>query len=461
MDLRDFVSQLEQSGELLRVKVGIDPEGEIAEVTDRVSKGAGGGRALFFESVKGHPFPVLTNLFGSPRRTALALGTDDIEALAGRIGRELAACVGGSAAERLTRLVEAPEWRPRAVSHAPCRQVLRSENPDLSILPALRSWPGDGGRFLTLPLVFTADPTTGRSNCGMYRVQILDGGRAAVHFGPVSDGGRHRAAWQARGEPMPAAIALGGDPALIYAAGAPLPPGVEEAAFAGYLRRKPLEMTGGLTCDLAVPAAAEFVVEGWFEPGETAPEGPFGNHTGYYVPAAPAPVFRAAALTHRAAPLYPCTVVGPPPMEDCYLAKATERLFLPLLRVDFPEIRDLNMPLEGIFHGCALLSIRKDAPGQARRLIEALWQGRLLKSSRMLVVLDEHVDVQDLSRSFWRTINHVDPGRDLLVDGRRVGVDATRKLRGEGAEGAPPKPVRRDEATRRLVDGRWPEYGIE
>ncbi|MEJ2699814.1 MAG: UbiD family decarboxylase, partial [Desulfuromonadales bacterium] len=324
----------------------------------------------------------------------------------------------------------------------------------------LRAWPGDGGRFLTLPQVFTADPATGRTNCGMYRLQILDGARAAVHFGPGSDGGRHLAAWQAIGKPMPAAIALGGDPALTYAAGAPLPAGVEEAAFAGFLRQKPLDMTRCLTCDLTVPAAAEFVIEGWFEPGETALEGPFGNHTGYYVPAAPAPVFRVAALTHRTGPLYPCTVVGPPPMEDCYLAKATERLFLPLLRVDFPEIRDLNMPLEGIFHGCALLSIRKSAPGQARRLIGALWKGGFLKSSRLLVILDEDVDVQDLSRSFWRTINNVDPGRDVVLEGRRLGVDATRKLLGEGEGAGPPEPLSRDEATRKLVEGRWPEYGI-
>jgi 4-hydroxy-3-polyprenylbenzoate decarboxylase len=459
MDLRGFISLLEESGELRRVKVEVDPAGEIAEITDRVSKGAGGGRALFFERVKGHAFPVLTNLFGSPRRTAWALWTNDIEALAGRLARELGTAGEGRAEERLGRLVEAPGWLPRLVPGAPCQKKVRREKPDLSILPALQSWPGDGGRFLTLPQVFTPDPATGRINCGMYRVQILDHARAAVHFGPGSDGSRHCGAWRARGKPMPAAIALGGDPALIFAAGVPLPASIEEAAFAGFLRQKPLEMARCLTSGLAVPAAAEFVLEGFFEPGETAPEGPFGNHTGYYVPAAPAPVFRVAAITHRIDPLYVCTVVGPPPMEDCYLAKAAERLFLPLLRIDFPEIRDLNMPLEGIFHGCALLSIRKNAPDRARELIGDLWQGGFLKSSRLLVVLDEDVDVQDLSRSFWRAINEVDPGRDVIIDGRRVGIDATRKVEGEGV--APPEPVRRDEATRKLVDGRWAEYGIE
>ncbi len=444
-DLRGFVSLLEESGELCRVAVQVDPVLEIAAITDRVCKAPGGGKALFFEQVKGHSFPVLTNLFGSYRRVAWALWNDNLQTLAARLEREIAQAGPGGAEERLRRLVEAPGFLPKLVTQPPCQEVACRQQADLGMIPALQSWPDDGGRFLTLPLVFTRNPATGRSNCGMYRVQIFDGQSAALHWRKGSDAGRHHAAWQARGKRMPVAIALGGDPALIYAAGAPLPPGVDEAAFAGYLRQRRVSMAKCLTCDLHVPAAAEFVIEGYVEPQEERLEGPFGNHTGYYAEAAPCPVFHVTAITHRRDPLYPCTLVGPPPMEDCYLAKATERLFLPLLRHDHPGLVDMNLPMEGIFHGCALLG--------GRRLIRGLWTKGVLKNSRLLVACDEQVDVQNCSEAFWRAINSVDPQRDVLIEGGRLGIDAT------GKAGRPQ--VVEDDLVTRLVQQRWGEYGIK
>jgi 4-hydroxy-3-polyprenylbenzoate decarboxylase len=459
-DLRGLLALVEEARDLCRVTVEVDPLLEIAAITDRVSKGAGGGRALLFEKVKGSPFAVLTNLFGSPRRTAWALWTDDIEALSQRIAREIAD-ESGSGAARLQSLVEDPAYLPRLVPNAPCQEVIRRDGPFLGVIPALQAWPGDGGRFITLPLVFTRDPGTGRTNCGMYRVQIFDDRCAAIDWRRGSDGYRHHAAWSARGKRMPVAIALGGDPALIYAAAAPVPAGVDEVAYAGYLRQTPVAMAQCLTCDLEVPAAAEFVIEGYIAPGEFRQSGPFGNHSGRYVPAALAPLFHVTAVTHRRDALYPCTVVGPPPMEDCYLAQATERLFLPLLRVDHPQIVDVHSPLEGIFHGCTLISMTKNEAGEGRALAEDLWRRGRLKNARLLVIVDADVDVQNPSRVFWHTINAVDPQRDLRIDGLRIAIDATRKLAGEGGAESPAAMVAADEATLELLAARWDEYGID
>jgi len=459
-DLRGFISLLEESGELARVTVETDPHLEIAAITDRVCKSPGGGRALLFEKVKGSAFPVVTNLFGSPRRSALALWTDHIQSLADRVAAELAQFPGQPSEERLRLLVDNPRYLPRLVPKPPCHEVVVSQAVDLRMLPALKSWPRDGGRFLTLPQIFTRDPATGRVNCGMYRIQLFDDRTAGLHWGKFSDAARHAAAWRARNKPMPIAIALGGDMALTYAAAAPLPAGIEELAFAGYLRQLPLDTARCLTSDLEVPAQAEFVIEGYVDPGKTLPEGPFGNHTGYYAPPAPVPVMQVTAITHRRDALYPCTVVGRPPMENCYLAKMTERLFLPLLQVDFPEIVELNMPLEGIFHGCAILSICKQEAGQGRRIIRDLWHKGFLRGSKLLVVVDDDVRVQDYSESFWRAINHLDPNRDIMIGGARLGIDATRKGPDEGSGHHWPASVEADDETRQLVDRRWPDYGI-
>lgn len=460
-DLRRFLDLLEASGELAIVNTEVDPVLEIAAITDRICKQPDGGKALRFNRVKGSRFPVLTNLFGSSKRTAWALCSEQVQSQADRLASDLKAVDVGGAEDKLWQLLENPLWLPRLLPNPPCQEVVEKERPDISIIPALKSWPGDGGRFLTMPMVFTRDPATGRDNCGMYRSQIFGPQLVGLRWGKASDGARHAAAWQARNKPMPVAIALGGDPVLTYAATAPLPPGIEETAFAGYLRQKSIETTRCLTSDLEVPALAEFIIEGYVLPNQTLPEGPFGNHTGYYAPPEHAPVMQITAITHRHDALYPCTVVGRPPMENCYFAKATERLFLPLIQADHPEVIDLNMPLEGIFHGCALVSIRKQEAGQGRRIIGGLWDNGMLRSSRLLVILDEDVRVQDLGESFWRTINHLDPNRDIVIGGSRIGIDATRKKPDEGKGHAWPPEVTQDDKIRRLVERRWDEYGFD
>ena len=449
-DLRSFLSSLEERGELQRVTAEVDPRLEIAAITDRVSKGAGGGRALLFERVRGHRFPVVTNLFGSRQRTAWALGVEAVESIATRLKRELATATG-SADERLQAVLARPEFAPLPATAAPCREITEPIA-DFSLLPALQAWPGDGGRFITLPQVFTRDPETGEPNCGMYRMQIFDGSTAGLHWRPGSDAARHHAAWRRRGERMPVAVALGGDPALTYAAGTPLPPGIDEVAYAGFLRGAPVAMAPCRSCDLTVPAGAEFVLEGYVKPGEERLEGPFGNHTGSYAPPEPCPVFHLTGITRRREAIFPCTLVGRPPMEDCWLAKAGERLLLPLLRIDFPEIVDLNFPIETIFHGCALLSVRTTAGG-GRELLRSLWRSRYFRSSRLLVLLAEGVDVQDPAQVFWQAVNRVDPARDVVIEAARVGIDATRVPPGGRVEA--------DKETKLLITRRWHEYGFE
>jgi 4-hydroxy-3-polyprenylbenzoate decarboxylase len=448
-DLRAFMRLLEAHGELQRVGAEVDPQLEIAAITDCVSKGAAGGRALLFERVRGHRFPLAINLFGTPQRTAWALGAETVEVLAERLAQALTT-VAGSADERLQSILARPEFAPGRTARPPCREITEAVA-DFSLLPALQAWPGDGGRFLTLPQVFTHDPETGEGNCGMYRMQIFDGRTAGLHWRPGSDAARHHAAWQRRGEKMPVAIALGGDPALTFAAGAPLPPGVDEIAYAGFLRGSPVAMAPGVDSALRVPAGAEFVLEGYVEPGEGRLEGPFGNHTGSYAPVEPCPVFHLTTLTRRLEAIYPCTLVGPPPMEDCWLAKANERLLLPLLRIDFPQIVDLNFPVETIFHGCALLSVRTEAGG-GRELLRALWRSRFFRSTRLLVLLGEGVAVQEPAQAYWQVVNCVDPELDLFIEAGRLGIDATRV--------APAGRVAADAATRRLVARRWQEYGF-
>jgi 4-hydroxy-3-polyprenylbenzoate decarboxylase len=448
-DLRDFVALLEERDELRRIAVEVDPVEEIAAVTDRVCKGAVGRRALLFEKVRGHGVPVLTNLFGSPKRAAWAVGLEEVDQLRVRLAEELARFDGGSAADRLSRLLAEPDWQPRRAADAPCREVVVDE-PDLRLIPALKCWPGDGGRFLTQPLVFTRDPVSGGGNCGMYRVQLFDRGSAALHWRAGSGGARHHALWQERGEPMPVAIALGGDPAAIFAACAPLPEGADELALAGFLRRRPLATVSCLASDLRVPASAEFIIEGLVWPGETRPEGPFGNHTGGYDPPAPAPLMRVTSLSHRHQPLYPATLAGPPPMENGHLAKLGERLLLAMLQRDFPQIVDINMPLATIFHGVTLLSVRD---GSVPDLIRRLWRWPPFDRARLLVVLDAESDLGDAEACFWRAVNRTRPEQHLLIDKGRLAIDATGRF-GIG-------PVRTDREMAERIRRRWTEYGLD
>ncbi|MEW6545361.1 MAG: menaquinone biosynthesis decarboxylase [Bacillota bacterium] len=473
-NLGEYLAELERRGELRRVKVEVDPVLEMAEVAARLVRR--GGPAVLFEKARGSPYPVAMNLFGTPSRVRLALGDDPDE-----IGRRLASWLDlprleswGDRMRALPRLAQVASFFPRRVTRAPCQEVVE-ESPSLEKLPVLQCWPGDGGRFLTLPLVITRDPVSGKTNVGMYRMQVHDDRTLGMHWHVHKDGARHARALSP-GERLPVAVALGGDPATIYAATAPLPAGLDEFLFAGFLRQAPVELVRAVTVDLEVPAEAEFVLEGYVEVGEERVEGPFGDHTGYYSPPEPYPVFHLTALTRRCNPVYPATVVGPPPMEDAWLGKATERIFMPLLRLLVPDLVDLDLPVEGVFHNLAIVSIRKRYPGHARQVMSALWGLGLLALTKVVVVVDEDVDVHDYRQVTWVVGTSVDPGRDVTVVwgpvdaldhaapypayGTKMGIDATRKWPGEGQVRPWPARAEMSPEIRELVDRRWEEYGL-
>jgi len=455
--LQDYISDLERRGELARVKEPLDPVLEIAALAERAVKEA--GPAIIVERPVGSTYPVLVNAFGTQERAWRAVGVSDPEAAVAEI-RDLLHTrppAGMRAAlGTLARGLRLARLAPRTVKEAPCQEVIE-EDPSLASLPILHCWPADGGRFLTLPMVFTRHPETGERNVGMYRMHVYDERTTGMHWHPHKVGAAHYRAYEARGERMPVAVALGGDPALIYSATAPLPEGFDEMLLAGWLRRKPVEMVRCRTSDLEVPAGAEFVLEGYLDPGERRLEGPFGDHTGYYSPPEPYPVFHLTCLTRRRDPVYPATVVGRPPMEDCYLGKITERLFLPLLQLALPEVVDINLPVEGIFHNLALVSIRKAYPGHAHKVMHALWGMGQFTFTKIIAVFDEEVNVQDWGEVVWRLGNTVDPERDVQVVrgpvdtlnhaagqpgfGSKMGIDATRPWPEEGFNRAWPEAI--------------------
>jgi 4-hydroxy-3-polyprenylbenzoate decarboxylase len=476
-DLKAFLDHLESRGRLRRVSVPVSRDLEITEITDRVSKGpAADNVALLFERVEGFDTPVLINAFGAADRMAWALGVERLDELGERLAKLLDLRLPGTFAERLAKLgtlIDVVKASPRQVATAPCQEVVETSAPSLATLPVLRCWPGDAGRFITLPCVFTRDPQTGARNVGMYRLQVFDDRTLGMHWQTHKGSAEHE---RRAAQRMPVAIALGGDPALIYAASAPLPPGVDEVVFAGWLRGAGVEMVRCRTVDLEVPAHAEVVLEGWVDPTERRVEGPFGDHTGYYSLAREYPVFHLTAVTRRARPIYPTTVVGRPPQEDYWLGKATERLFLPIIKLMLPEVVDLNMPAEGIFHNLVIVSIRKRYPGQARKVMTALWGMGLMALAKTIVVVSDHVNVHDLSEVAWRATGNIDPRRDLMVlegpmddldhaalrhrYGGKLGVDATEK--GPLDEVAQPWPdeIVMTEEIRALVSRRWKDYSL-
>lgn len=477
-DLPDFICFLETQGLLHRIECEVDSVLEITEITERVVKR--GGPALYFSKVTGSPYPLVINTFGTMERMALALGAENLDQVGERIRQylELLHTSSGTFLEKLKALPKAAELAlilPKTVKKAPCQEIVEMDA-DLTLLPILQCWPQDGGRYITLPLVFTKDPESGRRNCGMYRMQVYDGKTTGMHWHIHKDGARH---FQKVGEAgrIPVAVALGADPATIYAATAPLPPDLDEMIFAGFLRHKPVEMVKCKTVDLEVPAHAEFILEGYVDANERRREGPFGDHTGYYSLADDYPVFHLTCLTRKANPLYPATVVGKPPMEDAFLGKATERIFLPLLKMLVPEIVDLNLPPEGVFHNCAVVSIRKRYPGQAKKVMHALWGLNQMCFTKMIIVVDEEIDVQDLSQVSWKVFNNIDARRDLvLVDGpldmldhasplpgygTKLGIDATRKGSGEGHQREWPEDLSMLPQVRELVTRRWSEYALD
>lgn len=474
--IRDFMKILEDNGELIRVKTEVDPILEITEITDRVVKK--GGPALLFEKVKDSSFPVLINAFGSYKRMALALGVDSLDRIAQRIASYLETPIPENFFDKvkiLPLLKEISEFFPVKVNKAPCQEVVK-ESVNLNEFPVLKCWPGDGGRFITLPLVFTKDLDTGQQNMGMYRMQVYDKSTTGMHWHIHKDGASNYLKYLKQNKRMEVAVAIGADPATIYASTAPLPGKIDEIIFAGFLRGEPVKMVQCKTVDLKVPASAEIVLEGYVEPGELKREGPFGDHTGYYSLTDDYPIFHVQAVTHRKNPIYNATIVGKPPMEDCYLAKATERIFLPLLRLTLPEVIDMNFPLEGVFHNCVIVSINKSYPGQAKKVMHALWGMGQMMYTKMIIIVDSDVDVHDLSTVAWKVFNNIDARRDVvIVDGpldaldhaspmprlgSKMGIDATKSWPEEGHLREWPPDIEMSEEIKRLVDQRWDEYGI-
>lgn len=478
-DLQTFVAELEQRGWLKRITVEVDPVLEITEIADRVMKAS--GPALLFERVRGSPWPLLINTFGSRERMCLALGCTDFAELADRVQALLKPEIPTTLMQKLRKLPELAQLGslpPKIVRRGVCQEVVRADDADLLALPALQCWPQDGGRYLTLGAVFTKDPETGERNVGMYRVQLFEPKLAAMHWHLHHDGARHYRRYRERGQRMPLAIVLGGPAILPYAATCPLPPGVDECLFGGFLQGQALELVPGVTQpDIEVPATAEFVIEGYIDPSEPLiREGPFGDHTGFYSLADDYPRFHVTAITHRRRPIYPATIVGKPPMEDYWLGKATERIFLPLLRMIVPDILDYDLPLFGCFHNCAFVKIRKEYPYQARRVMSAIWGAGQMALTKIIVVVDEHVDVHSPDEVLFQLCSNVDPRRDIVIvdgpldildhaapacgAGSKLGIDATRKIAGEGVIRDWPAELEMTPEIKARVDQRWREYGL-
>ena len=421
-DLKCFITLLEEADELVRVSALVDPHLEISTIINRVSKGAARCRALFFEQVKGSEIPLVANLFGSLQRVGWALGTTDLKALVKQFASDLTETGETDACSALAKLVAKPLWLPEPAEAQWLDQDVSAQG--LTSLPVLHSWPGDGGRYITLGQVYTLHPEHGPQNCGMYRVQVMNAQKALIHWRPESGGAMHMQAWHALGKAMPIAIALGGPPVMTWAAGLPLPAGISEADLAGYLTGSPLGFAACQTSDLCVPATAEVVIEGTISPGETRLEGPFGNHTGRYVPPAEAPVIEVLRIFCQEQPVYPCTVVGPPPMEDLFLAKATERLLLPMLQHDYPWVQDVHMPLEGIFHRAAVVSVETSTERSIQDIAQSLWSSILLKDARLLVLVSAGDKLDDPAHVYWRVVNAADWSNHVMHDDSRLVIDA-------------------------------------
>ncbi|MEW6380595.1 MAG: menaquinone biosynthesis decarboxylase [bacterium] len=478
-NLKEFIADLEHRGELIRIREEVSADLEITEITDRVSKRS--GPALLFERVTGHTVPVLMNAFGSMSRVARALGLKGEEEF-GQVFRELTDIqVPAGWLDRLRLLPKLKRFlsiAPKIVKNPACQQVIyRQEEASLARLPVLLCWPADGGRFITLPTVFTRHPVTGKRNVGMYRMHVYDERTTGMHWHTHKGGAEHYRQAESLNRRLEVAVAIGPDPAVTYAATAPVPPDIDEIQFASFLQNAPVEMARCLTIDQEVPANAQFVLEGYVDPGERRIEGPFGDHTGYYSPADSYPVFHVTCLTHQKDPVYPATIVGKPPMEDCFLAKATERIFLPLIQAQLPEVVEFNLPIEGVFHNLALVSIRKTYPGQAKKVMSALWGMGQMMFTKIIIVFESDVDVHNLSDVLWRLGNDIDPRRDVVffegpVDaldhaasnphlGSKMGIDATRKMPEEGYSRTWPDVIRMDPKVVEKINQLWPMLGID
>ncbi|MGC9522080.1 MAG: menaquinone biosynthesis decarboxylase [Anaerolineae bacterium] len=479
--LRDFVEFLEERDQLARIAVPVSPVLEITEIVDRVSKGpAAQNKALLFENVTGHDMPVLANAFGSPQRMAWALGVEELEDLRRKLEALLDLSPPDGIGDALARgrallgALRDAGVKPRRVHHGAVQDVVEADAPSLDVLPILTCWPDDGGPFVTLPQVVTRDPVKGTRNVGMYRLQKVDARTLLVHWQRHKGGAEHERVALERDKPrIPAAVVLGGDPAYTWSASAPLPPDIDEYWLAGWLRGRPVPFVNCVSQPLEVPADADIVIEGYVDPNEHRPEGPFGDHTGYYTPVEPFPVFYVTAITHRRDPIYPATVVGIPPMEDAWMGKATERLFLPLIRLFLPEVVDVAMPAPGLFHNLVLVSIKKRFPGHARKVIHGLWGLALLSLAKAIVVVDDWVDVQNPTEAAWQALGNVDWTCDVVIAdgpvdqldhaapreafGGKIGIDATAKLPEEGHPRPWPAVVRMTPEVKARIDALWDE----
>ena len=475
-NLYTLIDFLEQKGQLARIKPKLNPYLEITEVSDRVVKS--GGPALLFEQPAGHRFPVLTNVYGTLDRVKAIFDINKLDDLGARFVEFLDMAPPKGFMEKiklLPKLKEVAHMFPKLIKTGPCQEVVQTEKIDMTELPILTCWPGDGGPFITLPVVVTRHPITGKRNVGMYRMQVYDGRTAGMHWHIHKGGAAHfRDANPER--PFPVAVAIGPDPITTYCATAPLPEGMDEFALSGFLRRKPVELVKCVTCDLEVPAESQFVLEGYVQPGELGREGPFGDHTGFYSPADDYPVFHLTAMTRRQDPIYQATIVGYPPMEDRWLGKVTERLFLPLIQQQLPEIVDMNLPVEGCFHNLCFLSIDKRYPGHAYRVMQALWGLGQMMFIKMIFVFDKEVDVQNPAEVLFYLGNNVDPVRDTImvkgpVDaldhaadlphlGSKMGIDCTRKWSSEGYRRQWPELIKMDPSVRSKIDRIWSQLGL-
>ncbi|MDP9094074.1 MAG: menaquinone biosynthesis decarboxylase [Actinomycetota bacterium] len=479
-DLQEFLAALERDGDLARVSAPVDPRLEVTGIVQRVVRER--GPALLFENPTRGSLPLAMNVFGTERRMAKALGVGELREISERIGAllkpEMPHGVGGLR-DALGKVVQLRSVPPRRVKVAPCQEIVtRGEDVDLNILPGVKSWPEDGGVFLNLGLTHTKHPQTGARNLGMYRLQMQDRRTVSLHWQIHKDSTSHAALAERRGERLPVAIAFGCPPAVTYAASAPLPAEIDEYLFAGFLQRERVDMVDCLSVPLQVPAAAQVVLEGWVEPGQRLPEGPFGDHTGFYTPVEPFPYVRIDTMTMRSDAIYQSIIVGRPPQEDGPIGKATERIFLPLIQLTVPEIVDYDLPEAGVFHNCCIVSIDKRFPKHAQKVMNAIWGAGLLSLAKLIVVVDADCNVHDYAEVAWRAFGNVDYAHDVQhtvgpVDhldhasyeqffGGKLGVDATRKLPTEGyhrAGGWPTECVL-DEVTAATVDRRWSEYGI-
>ena len=539
-DLRDWITALEKNGELKRIREQVSPDLEITEITDRVSKigehgkdaaskgkYAAGGPALLFENIKGHPgHKVLINQFGSERRMAMALGVERLDEIAERIKGLMNVKAPSGLFDKLKMLPQLGALTsafPKTVlaKDAQCKEIILKDNFDLNAFPILKCWPYDGGRFITLPCVHTRDPRNGKRNIGMYRMQVYDGQTTGMHWqrqkvaaehyreamraqaaaGSIGDSKSARVAAMAesaggavaipdgpiggipqvvmgnlKGSRLEVAVAIGTEPATTFAAIVPAPPEVEELMIAGFLRGKSVEIVKCETVDIEVPASAEIVLEGYVELGELRSEGPFGDHTGFYTMTDDYPVFHLTCITHRKDPIYAATIVGKPPMEDAWMGKAVERIFLPAMKLTIPEIVDINLPVEGVFHNLMLVSIKKSYPGQARKVMNAIWSLGQAMFTKCIVIVDEDCDVQDIGEVVLRVTNNIDPERDIQftlgpIDsldhssrmpnfGSKMGIDATRKWKAEGFERPWPAMIEMDRATKAKIDDLWERLGL-